>query len=147
VIPGTAELRLTVRSHSAPVRDLLQRRITELAEAQAASFGASVTVDYRRRYPVLVNHEAETRIARRVAVDWLGSGGLIQDLQPQSGAEDFAFILEQLPGCYLIMGNGDGEHDGPHGCMVHNAAYDFNDACLPVGASYWVKLAEEFLRA
>jgi hippurate hydrolase len=145
VIPGTAELRLTIRSHSPRVRDLLQQRITDLAQAQAASYGARAQVDYQRRYPVLVNHEAETAHARRVALEWLGPEGLIQDLQPQSGAEDFAYILEQTPGCYLIMGNGDGEHAGAHGCMVHNAAYDFNDACLPMGATYWVKLTEDFL--
>lgn len=145
VIPGTAELRLTVRSHSPVVRDLLERRITDIAQAQAQSYGATATVDYQRRYPVLVNHEAETEQARRVALDWLGPDGLIADLMPQFGAEDFAYILEQRPGCYLIMGNGAGEHAGAHGCMVHNAGYDFNDDCLPLGASYWVKLTEEFL--
>jgi len=82
-----------------------------------------------------------------VALDWLGPEGLIGNLVPQSGAEDFAFMLEQRPGCYLIMGNGVGEAAGAHGCMVHNAGYDFNDQCLPIGASYWVKLTEEFLRA
>ena len=83
--------------------------------------------------------------ARQVALDWLGAEGLIQDLPPQAGGEDFAFMLEEKPGCYLIMGNGEGEHAGAHGCMVHNAGYDFNDACLPVGASYWVKLTEAYL--
>lgn len=145
VIPESAELRLTVRSHSTEVRDLLQRRITELVTAQAQSFGARAEVNYQRRYPVLMNHEIETRFARQVALDWLGAEGLIQDLPPQAGGEDFAFMLEEKPGCYLIMGNGEGEHAGAHGCMVHNAGYDFNDACLPVGASYWVKLTEAYL--
>lgn len=145
VIPGSAELRLTIRSHRPSVRDLLQRRISELAQAQAASFGASVTVDYQRQYPVLVNHEKETAYARGIALSWLGPEGLIEDLPPQAGAEDFAYVLEQQAGCYLIMGNGDAASDAAHACMIHNAGYDFNDACLPVGAAYWVRLTEDFL--
>ncbi|KWR75062.1 M20 aminoacylase family protein [Cupriavidus sp. IDO] len=141
VIPESAELRLSVRALRAEVRDLLQQRITALAHAQAESFGARAEVDYNRRYPVLVNHSAETELARDVAREWLGEDGLIEDMVPLTGSEDFAFLLEQRPGCYLIIGNGDGEG----GCMVHNPGYDFNDACLPLGATYWVKLAERFL--
>ncbi len=141
VIPDSAEMRLSVRALKAEVRDLLQTRITALAHAQAESFGARAEVDYDRRYPVLVNHSAETELAREVAREWLGEEGLIDNMVPLTGSEDFAFLLEQRPGCYLIIGNGDGEG----GCMVHNPGYDFNDACLPLGATYWVKLAERFL--
>ncbi|WP_024302261.1 M20 aminoacylase family protein [Pseudogulbenkiania sp. MAI-1] len=141
VIPDSAEMRLSVRSLHPEVRDLLQQRITTLAQAQAESFGARAEVDYRRGYPVLVNSPEETALARDVAHDWLGEAGLIEHMVPLTGSEDFAFLLQQCPGCYLIIGNGDGEG----GCMVHNPGYDFNDACLPLGASYWVKLAERFL--
>ncbi|MBI3144098.1 MAG: amidohydrolase, partial [Pseudogulbenkiania sp.] len=116
VIPDSAEMRLSVRSLNPEVRDLLQQRITALAHAQAESFGARAEVDYRRGYPVLVNHPEETEFARRIALDWLGEAGLIDGMQPLTGSEDFAFLLEQCPGCYLIIGNGDGEG----GCMVHN---------------------------
>jgi len=141
VIPNSAEMRLSVRALKPEIRDLLQQRITALAHAQAESFGARAEVDYNRRYPVLVNHAAETALAEQVAREWLGEDGLIDSMKPLTGSEDFAFLLEECPGCYLIIGNGDGEG----GCMVHNPGYDFNDACLPLGASYWVKLAERFL--
>jgi len=141
VIPDSAEMRLSVRALKAEVRDLLQARITALAHAQAESFGARAEVDYDRRYPVLVNHAEQTELARSVARDWLGEDALIADMKPLTGSEDFAFLLEACPGCYLIIGNGDGEG----GCMVHNPGYDFNDACLPLGATYWVKLVERFL--
>ncbi|RZF31443.1 amidohydrolase [Paraburkholderia sp. UYCP14C] len=141
VIPETAEMRLSVRALRPEVRDHLQQRITEVATGQAAVFGARAEVDYQRRYPVLVNDAAMTALARQVAVDWLGEDGLIRDMQPLTGSEDFAFLLERCPGSYLIIGNGDGEG----GCMVHNPGYDFNDACLATGAAYWVKLAQTFL--
>ncbi|MFC4522143.1 M20 aminoacylase family protein [Cupriavidus pinatubonensis] len=141
VIPDSAEMRLSVRALKADVRDLLQTRITALAHAQAESFGAHAEVDYNRRYPVLVNHADQTELARSVACDWLGEDALIPGMKPLTGSEDFAFLLEACPGCYLIIGNGDGEG----GCMVHNPGYDFNDACLPLGATYWVKLVERFL--
>ena len=90
---------------------------------------------------MLVNHSGQTELARSVARDWFGEDALIPDMKPLTGSEDFAFLLEACPGCYLIIGNGDGEG----GCMVHNPGYDFNDACLPLGATYWVKLVERFL--
>jgi hippurate hydrolase len=141
VIPETAEMRLSVRALRPEVRDLLQQRITEVATGQAAVFGARAEVDYQRRYPVLVNDADMTALARQVALDWLGEDGLIRDMQPLTGSEDFAFLLERCAGSYLIIGNGDGEG----GCMVHNPGYDFNDACLATGAAYWVKLAQTFL--
>jgi hippurate hydrolase len=141
VIPETAEMRLSVRALKPEVRDYLQERITAVACGQAAVYGARAEVDYQRRYPVLVNDAAMTGLARQVAQDWLGESGLIADMQPLTGSEDFAFLLEQCPGSYLIIGNGDGEG----GCMVHNPGYDFNDDCLATGAAYWVRLAQTFL--
>jgi hippurate hydrolase len=144
VIPGTAELRLTVRAFDPGVRDLLERRIHELAAGQAASYGATVAVEYQRRYPVLHNHAQETAFCAQVIRDWRGDEGFVEGSEPVTGSEDFAFFLEKVPGCYVFIGNGEGS-DG--GCMVHNPGYDFNDAVLPVGASYWVRLAESFLKA
>jgi hippurate hydrolase len=141
VIPETAEMRLSVRALKPEVRDYLQERITAVASGQAAVYGARAEVDYQRRYPVLVNDAQMTGLARQVALDWLGEDGLIADMQPLTGSEDFAFLLERCPGSYLIIGNGDGEG----GCMVHNPGYDFNDDCLASGAAYWVRLAQTFL--
>ncbi|KMN37968.1 amidohydrolase [Chromobacterium sp. LK1] len=143
VIPHSAEMRLSIRALNPEVRALLRRRIETLAEAQAAGFGARAEVDYQLGYPVLVNDAAATALARQVALDWLGEDGLVAEMPPLTGSEDFSFWLEQVPGCYLIIGNGDGEG----GCMVHNPGYDFNDQILPLGASYWVRLVEHYLGA
>ncbi|MCW3482063.1 M20 family metallopeptidase [Neisseriaceae bacterium JH1-16] len=140
VIPASAEMILSVRAMTPAVRELLERRITELVHAQAASFGARVEIDYQHLYPALINHPAETELARQVALDWVGPAG-INEMRPITASEDFAFMLEQCPGSYLTIGNGPGEG----GCLLHNPGYDFNDACLALGASYWVKLAERFL--
>ena len=142
VIPGTAELRLTVRAFRPEVRDLLQQRITEIAQTQAAVFGATAEVNYIRRYPVLNNDPAQTAFCLQVLRDWLGPQGLMENPEPVSASEDFAFFLEKVPGCYVNIGNGVGSEGG---CMVHNPGYDFNDRVLSTGASYWVRLAESYL--
>jgi hippurate hydrolase len=142
VIPVFAEMSLSVRALTPEVRRLLELRITELVEGQAASFGAQAHIDYQHCHPVLINDPEQTAFARQVAQDWLGEGQMIDDLRPFTASEDFAFILEKCPGSYLVIGNGQGDN----GCLLHNPGYDFNDACLPIGASYWVKLVEGFLR-
>ena len=145
VIPQSAELKLTIRALRSSVRDQLQQRITEVAHAQAAVYGATADVHYERRYPVLVNEADATAFARQVALDWVGEAGVMPALRPLTGSEDFAFFLEKCKGSYLLLGNGTGQGVGEGGCMVHNPAYDFNDRCLGTGASYWVRLAEAFL--
>jgi hippurate hydrolase len=145
VIPQQAELKLTVRALRPAIRLQLKERITEICQAQAAVFGATVEIDYQWRYPVLVNDAESTAFARQVAVDWVGESGLMPALQPLTGSEDFAFFLEQCKGSYLLLGNGTGQGLGEGGCMVHNPAYDFNDRVLGTGASYWVRLAQAFL--
>jgi len=142
VIARHAELHLSVRALSAPVRKLLEARIRELVQGQAASYGAHVEIDYRPGYPVLVNHGDETEVARRVALDWGGDALLIQGMRPLMASEDFAYMLEHCPGSYLSIGNGDGAQH----CSLHNPGYDFNDAILAIGASYWVKLAGHILQ-
>ena len=147
VIPETAELELSVRALAPEVRDLLERRIAEVARGQAASFGTSCEVVYERGYPVLVNTEAETHLASRVARALLGDQQVTEDATPLCASEDFAYMLQQRPGCYLMIGNGaNGYHQGqPSGpCSVHNPHFDFNDQCLGTGAAFWVGLAQAF---
>lgn len=145
VIPATVTLRLTVRAYRPETRAMLRERITELVQAQAATLGVRAEVDYHWRYPAVINDVKATRLAREVAREWLGEEGIVQDLQPVTGSEDFSFMLERCPGSYLIVGNGEGDTHGTGGCQVHNPGYDFNDAILPVAASYWVRLARHFL--
>ncbi|MGR6808117.1 M20 aminoacylase family protein [Sphaerotilus natans] len=148
VIPASARLELSVRALDREVRALLERRIRALALAQAESFGCRAQVDWRAGYAVLVNTPAETAFAREVALELLGPERVTPQGPPLTGSEDFAFMLERVPGSYLLIGNGQGADDGrpaSAACMVHHPGYDFNDANLPVGAAYWVRLAERFL--
>jgi hippurate hydrolase len=145
VIPNEAVLKLSVRSLDREVHKMLLRRIDELVTLQARSLGVQATVDFQGGYPVLVNTQAETDFARQVALELLGPDAVTLQTQPLTGSEDFAFMLEQVPGCYLYIGNGD-EASGGHGaCMVHNPNYDFDDANIPVGAAYWALLVKRFL--
>jgi hippurate hydrolase len=141
VIPDEANMNISVRALRPEVRDALEQRIRDVVQAQAAVYGARAEVTYEASYPVLVNDAAMTDFASGVARDWVGDDGMIADLQPLTGSEDFAWFLQKCPGCYLIIGNGDGEGS----CMVHNPGYDFNDDILMTGAGYWVRLAERFL--
>jgi hippurate hydrolase len=145
VIPNEATLELSVRALDRGVRQDLERRIRALAQAQAAGFGVRAAVQWTPGYPVLVNAPAETAFAREVALELLGPERVTLQGPAITASEDFAFMLERVPGCYLFIGNGAG--DGCHGCSVHNPAYDFNDANLPIGAAYWALLARRFLRA
>ncbi|OJU87096.1 MAG: amidohydrolase [Burkholderiales bacterium 66-5] len=141
VIPQTAVLELTVRALTREMRELLERRIKALVAAQADSFDVRAEIDYRRGYSVLVNTPAETEFAREVATELLGADKVDRHGPALPASEDFSFMLEQVPGCYLIIGNGDGEG----GCSVHNPGYDFNDDNIAIGSAYWVHLAERFL--
>ena len=147
VIPQTATLKLSVRSLDRDVRILLEKRITELVHAQAQSYGVSADIDYQRGYPVLVNHLAETDFARDVAEELVGADKVVRQGRALTGSEDFAFMLEEVPGSYLLIGNGDGTGDGHGACMVHNPGYDFNDQNVAVGSAYWSLLVERFLPA
>ena len=145
VIPQTATLELSVRSLDREVRLLLNRRIEELVQSQAQSYGIRAKITFRGGYPVLVNTAAETEFATRIGLELVGPGRVCANTEPLTGSEDFAFMLEQVPGSYLFIGNGD-EHSGGHGaCMVHNPNYDFDDANIAVGSAYWVLLAQRYL--
>ena len=143
VIPQSAMLELSVRALDRGVRAQLEQRIKALITAQAQSYGAQAQIDWRPGYAVLVNTPQETAFAREVALELVGAEQVTLQGPPLSGSEDFAFMLERVPGSYLFIGNGDGE--SPGACMVHNPGYDFNDANLPIGAAYWVLLTQRFL--
>jgi hippurate hydrolase len=121
------------------VRALLQERVTALAHAQAASFGAQADVDYRLGFPAVVNHAEETAFARAVAVDAFGAAQVPADFAPRTASEDFAYMLQARRGSYLFVGNGD------TGVPLHNPRYDFNDSILATAATYWARLTEQFL--
>ncbi len=143
VIPALATLELSVRALDSDVRRLLEQRIKALVVAQAESFGVTAEVDWRSGYCVLVNTVAETDFARQVALDLVGSERVTLNGPALTGSEDFAFMLEKIPGSYLLIGNGDGDSAGA--CMVHNPGYDFNDDNIATGAAYWVALVERYL--
>jgi hippurate hydrolase len=145
VIPQSATLQLSVRSLDREVHLLLNRRIRELVEAQAQAYGIKARVDFLGGYPVLVNTTAETSLAREVAYSLVGADQVIPQMEAVTGSEDFAFMLEKVPGSYLMIGNGDAATGGHGACSVHNPNYDFNDANLPTGSAYWVALTERYL--
>ena len=141
VIPDGLHIGGTSRSFRPEVRDLIERRLGEIARGVAAVHGAVAEVDYRRGYPPTVNHAAETAFAAGVAAEICGADQVIHDVAPSMGGEDFSYMLNTRPGAMLWLGNGPGEG----GCGLHNTRYDFNDAALPVGASFLARLAERFL--
>ena len=145
VIPAMATLELSVRALKPEVRLLLEKRIKSLVAAQAESFGVSAEVEWKTGYCVLVNSLPETNFAREVALKMLGPERVNPQGPALTGSEDFAFMLEKVPGSYLLIGNGDGDGDSAGACMVHNPGYDFNDNNIAVGASYWVQLVKTFL--
>ncbi len=145
VIPATATLELSVRALDREVRATVERRIKALVAAQAESFGVEAQIDWKPGHAVLVNTPAETAFAREVAVELVGAEQVTLQGPPLTASEDFAFMLERVPGSYLLIGNGTGNGAGEGGCMVHNPGYDFNDHNVAVGSAYWVLLAERFL--
>lgn len=145
VIPALATLELSVRALDPGVRKLLEQRIKAIATSQAESFGVSAEVDWKEGYCVLVNTENETNFARQVAMDLVGADRVVLNGPPLTGSEDFAFMLEKVPGSYLLIGNGDGDSAGA--CMVHNPGYDFNDDNIATGSDYWVHLTKEFFKS
>jgi len=140
VIPESATLGISVRSFNADVRQLLETRIRELVTSHANAYGARADIDYVRGYPVLINSERETAFAREVAQELVGAERVVAPFPMIAGSEDFAYFLQQRPGCFLRVGNGT---DAP---MLHNAKYDYADENLVIGAAFWTRLVERFLR-
>jgi hippurate hydrolase len=140
VIPQTVQLRGTGRTLAPEVRDLLERRVREVVEGTAAAHGAKATLTYQRQYPVLVNHEQQTDFAASIAQLVAGGDRVDTRFPPMKGGEDFSYMLEERPGAFIWVGNGDS-------AGLHHPAYNFNDETIPFGTSYWVRLVETALPA
>jgi amidohydrolase len=145
VIPETANIQGTVRTFTVEAIDLIENRMREIAQHTAAAFNCECEFSFNRNYPPTINHVKETEFCARVMNDIVGPEN-VEDFEPTMGAEDFAFFLLEKPGSYVMIGNGEGGHrEHGHGlgpCVLHNPNYDFNDDLIPLGATYWVKLAE-----
>jgi hippurate hydrolase len=150
VVPDFCEIQGTVRTFTTEVLDLVERRMKVIAESTCAAFEAGCEFHFKRNYPPTVNHAAETEFTRKLLGEVVGPENVL-DFEPTMGSEDFSYFLQAKPGCYFLIGNGDGAHrEGGHGmgpCMLHNPSYDFNDELIPLGATAWVRLAEKWLAA
>ena len=149
VIPDSCELRGTVRTFSLEVLDMIERRMQQITEHTCAAFDMTCEFTFSRNYPPTINSAKEAEFARRVMTSIVGEDNVVVQ-EPTMGAEDFSFMLLAKPGCYSFIANGDGTHrEMGHGggpCMLHNPSYDFNDDLIPLGATYWVRLAEEWFK-
>jgi amidohydrolase len=149
VVPDHCELQGTVRTFSVEVLDMMEQRMRDIAAHTCAAFGATCSFEFERNYPPTINHPAESEFAREVMADIVGADH-VRVQEPTMGAEDFSYMLLDKPGAYCFIGNGEGVHreighgEGP--CTLHNPNYDFNDRIIPLGATYWVKLVEAWLR-
>jgi amidohydrolase len=148
VVPDSCELQGTVRTFSTEVLDLIERRMKQIAEHTCAAHEATCEFQFVRNYPPTVNSKEEAEFCRKVMASIVGADNVMMQ-EPTMGAEDFAYMLQAKPGAYCFISNGDGEHrEMGHGagpCTLHNPSYDFNDDLIPLGATYWVRLAEEWL--
>ena len=150
VIPDSCTIEGTVRTFSIAALDVIEPRFGEIARHTAAAFGATAEVEFLRRAPPVVNTAHEARFAAQVMRGIVGDAQ-VRVQEPSMPSEDFAFMLQAKQGAYVFIGNGEGAHrHAGHGmgpCMLHNPSYDFNDALIPVGATYWLRLAEQWLAA
>ena len=152
VVPDSCEIRGTARTFTFEVLDLIEQRMRDIAEHTCAAFGATCEFHFRRNYPPTINHSAETGFVRGLLADIVGPEQ-VWEQEPTMGAEDFSFMLQETPGCYFFIGNGEGEHragyeGGGHDvgpCMLHNPHYDFNDDLIPLGATVWVRAVEQWM--
>ncbi|MFT5181830.1 MAG: amidohydrolase, partial [Alphaproteobacteria bacterium] len=141
ILPDSVQLRGTARTFKDSVRDSVEPAIRRIATGICEAAGATMELDYQRRYPSTINHPEETEMAALAAAVVVGDEHIDRHPVPSMGSEDFAYMLRERPGCYVWLGNGSAEG----GCMLHNPSYDFNDDILPVGASYWATLVEQLL--
>ncbi|MEK9823899.1 MAG: M20 aminoacylase family protein [Pseudomonadales bacterium] len=141
VIPDDVKISGCTRCFSPRVQSLFETQMKQIATEICSAWGASCEFKYERRYPPVINSEQEASLAGEVASDISGAGNVYLNPKPSMGSEDFAYMLQEKPGAYIWIGNGDGEGS----CMVHNPGYDFNDEILPLGATWWVKMAEKSL--
>ena len=148
VVPDTCTLQGTVRTFSVEVLDMIEARMQAVAEHTCAAFGATCEFEFQRNYPPTINSAPEAAFAREVMAQIVGEQNVLEQ-EPTMGAEDFAYMLQARPGAYCFISNGDGAHrEMGHGggpCTLHNPSYDFNDDLIPLGATYWVELAQRWL--
>ncbi|MDV3251820.1 amidohydrolase [Devosia sp. BK] len=140
VISQTAKITGTVRTLDGAVQDFIEARLNDMVPQLALAFGATAEIRYARGYPVTVNSEREASFAADVAAEISGEERVDRDVAPSMGGEDFSFMLNERPGAYIFVGNGESSE-------LHTDTYDFNDEAIPVGTSYWVRLAERALKA
>ncbi|NBS73114.1 MAG: amidohydrolase [Betaproteobacteria bacterium] len=147
VVANTCELQGTVRTFTADVLDMIESRMKKIAEHVCAAHDATVEFSFHRNYPSTINHESETAFTRNVLTQMVGAENVKQQ-EPTMGAEDFSYFLQELPGTYFFIGNGQGAHrEMGHGagpCTLHNPSYDFNDDLIPLGGTVWVRMVESF---
>jgi hippurate hydrolase len=150
VIPTEAIMRGTVRTFTLETLDLIEKRMGEIITHSASAMGATADFSFIRSYPPTINDANEAAFCAQVIKSIVGAENVDDHVTPTMGAEDFAYMLQAVPGCYVWIGNGSGTHrDAGHGlgpCMLHNGSYDFNDELLPLGATYWAKLAQEWFK-
>lgn len=151
VIPDSCEIQGTVRTFTFEVLDLIEQRMQEIAEGVSAAFGAQCHFEFVRNYPPTINTAYEAEFCRRVMAGIVGADNAVAQ-EPTMGAEDFAYMLQAKPGAYCFIANGEGEHRASYGsghdagpCTLHNPHYDFNDELIPLGGTYWVRLAQDWL--
>ena len=142
VIPNQVEIKGCTRCFSPNVQKKLEDEMRQISESICKAYGADCEFHYEHRYPATINSEEEANLAGQVAQGIVGEERVNLSPKPGMGSEDFAYMLQEKPGSYIWIGNGDGEGS----CMIHNPGYDFNDEILPIGATYWVKMAEEILK-
>jgi amidohydrolase len=145
VMPAEVEVTGTMRCFSTKVQALISKRIEVLAQAAAAATGCSAEVALDWRMTVLVNHDAQTEVAIQAAGDLVGARNVRANIRPITGGEDFAFMLEQCPGAFILIGNGVDKAGGAH--AIHTPLYNFNDEVIPLGVGYWVSLVRRELAA
>ena len=148
VVPDSVELQGTARTFTLEVLDLIEQRMRHLSESICAAHGTRCEFEFVRNYPPTINSAPEAEFAREVMREIVGDEGVVPQ-EPSMGAEDFAYMLLEKPGAYCFIANGDGDHRAiGHGggpCTLHNPSYDFNDELIPLGATYWVRLAQRWL--
>lgn len=150
VTPDIAWLGGTVRTYTDDVTDLIEQRMRDMVHHTAQAHGCTAELEFARGYPALVNSPRETAFALDVLREVVGASN-VSEIEPVMPSEDFSYMLNERPGCYVFIGNGDGTHrdagHGPGPCLLHNTSYDFNDALIPLGAEVWVTLARRYLAA
>ena len=138
IIPENVDLQITLRAFLPQVRKTLETRLIELAQAQAAGFGARADIDFRQGFPAVINHPAQTQFAQQVARRFFPKDTVLEGFRPRTASEDFAYLLQEKPGSYFFVGNGEG-------APLHSPHYQFNDDIIAPAARLWVKLAETYL--